>query len=89
MAMIAIEEQRLCRQQGDKVSGTMNMVSAAIKVMQYQQKFENEDPSNADSNAQAETLRLMLDAMWASNALDIQTTVSKVCQTVCHTSDVF
>jgi hypothetical protein len=60
----------------------MNMVSAAYKVMQHQQKFEDEDPAAADGNAQAEALRLMLDAMWAANALDIQTIVSKVCQTV-------
>jgi hypothetical protein len=75
-------EWLLSRQQGDKFNGTMNMVSAAYKVMQHQQKFEDEDPAAADGNAQAEALRLMLDAMWAANALDIQTIVSKVCQTV-------
>lgn len=59
-----------------------SMMSAAVKVMQHQQQLENEDPANSDGSAQAEQLRLMLDAMWASNALDIQTTVARACQLV-------
>ena len=57
------------------------MMSAAVKVMQHQQQFESEDPEQ-EGAAQAEQLRLMLDAMWASNALDIQTTVSRACREV-------
>ena len=61
----------------------MNMVSAAVKVMQHAEQFKDADPHNGgDAGAHAEQLRLMLDAMWASNALDIQQTVAKVCQLV-------
>jgi hypothetical protein len=60
-----------------------SMMSAAVKVMQHQQQLEKDDPATSDGSAQAEQLRLMLDAMWASNALDIQTTVARACQLVC------
>ena len=56
-------------------------MTAAVKVMQHQQQLE-ESAAEPDGNAQAEQLRLMLDAMWASNALDIQTTVTRACQLV-------
>ena len=60
----------------------MAMMSAAMKVMQHQQQLEKHDAVKADATAHAEQLRLMLDAMWASNALDIQTTVTTVCHKV-------
>lgn len=61
----------------------MQLVSATLKVMQHNEQFKDVDPQNGgDAGAHAEQLRLMLDAMWASNALDIQQTVSKVCQQV-------
>ena len=77
-------QQRVCgcRQQKDKIGGTFQMVNSAVKVMQHAQQFEKQDPEGSDAGAQAEQLRLMLDAMWAGNALDIQTTVSRACHQV-------
>jgi X-domain of DnaJ-containing len=72
---------RACRQQRDKIGGTFGVMSAAVKVMQHQQQAEKAG-EDGNPEAQAEQLRLMLDAMWASNALDIQTTVSRVCHEV-------
>lgn len=55
-----------------------------MKVMQHQKAAEkNEDPVEA-GESQKEQLRLMLDAMWATNALDIQNTVAKACSLVRH-----
>ena len=78
------EEIAVRRQQRDRIGGTFSMMSAAMKVMQHQQQLEamGQNPEEVDVEAQAEQLRLMLDAMWASNALDIQTTVTRVCQQV-------
>jgi hypothetical protein len=55
-----------------------------MKVMQHQKTVEkNADLANA-GESQKEQLKLMLDAMWATNALDIQNTVAKACAMVCH-----
>jgi X-domain of DnaJ-containing len=86
-----------CRQQGDKIGSTFSAVSAAIKVMNHQSQLEkleldkkekqegetDEQQLDREAQAQAESLRLMLDAMWASNAVDIQATVSRACNQVC------
>lgn len=50
--------------------------------MSYQKQLEKNMASTESPEAQAEQLRLMLDAMWASNALDIQSTVAKACSQV-------
>lgn len=71
------------RQQGSKIGSTWSAVSAAMKVMSYQKQLEKDMASTDSPEAQAEQLRLMLDAMWASNALDIQSTVAKACSQVC------
>ena len=58
-------------------------MSAAYKVMQYQKQLEKDlEAASSSDVANKEQLRLMLDAMWASNALDIQNTVSKACSMV-------
>eukprot|EP00892_Ulva_mutabilis_P006219 jgi/Ulvmu1/396/UM001_0403.1 len=67
------------KQQGSKIGSTWSAVSAAMKVMSYQKQLEKDMASTDSPEAQAEQLRLMLDAMWASNALDIQSTVAKAC----------
>lgn len=72
----------LCRQQGSKIGSTWSAVSAAMKVMSYQNQLEKNMATSETPEAQAEQLRLMLDAMWASNALDIQSTVAKACSQV-------
>lgn len=76
--------QLSCRQQGSKLGSTWSAVSAAMKVMSYQKQLEKNMASTESPEAQAEQLRLMLDAMWASNALDIQSTVAKACSQVCR-----
>lgn len=53
-----------------------------MKVMQHQKNVEkNAELANA-GESQKEQLKLMLDAMWATNALDIQNTVAKACALV-------
>lgn len=58
------------------------MISAAVKAQQYQEQLARGGAETQDPVKQAEQLRLMLDMMWASNALDIQQTVTRVCQLV-------
>lgn len=58
------------------------MISAAVKAQQYQEQLSRGGAETQDPVKQAEQLRLMLDMMWASNALDIQQTVTRVCQLV-------
>jgi X-domain of DnaJ-containing len=84
-----------CRQQGDKIGSTFSAVSAAVKVINHQSQLEkleleksqqegmtSAQQAEREAAHQAESLRLMLDAMWASNAVDIQATVSRACNQV-------
>lgn len=82
--LAVLRELVCCRQQGSKIGSTWSAVSAAMKVMAYQKQLEKDMASTDSPEAQAEQLRLMLDAMWASNALDIQSTVAKACSQVCN-----
>jgi hypothetical protein len=82
--VVSFNARSLCRQQGNKIGSTWSAVSAAYKLMQHQKQLEKdlEAASTSSDVANKEQMRLMLDAMWASNALDIQNTVSKACTLV-------
>ena len=72
----------LCRQQGSKIGSTWSALSTAMKVMQHQKAVEKNAELAEAGESQKEQLKLMLDAMWATNALDIQNTVAKACSMV-------
>lgn len=72
----------MCRQQGSKIGSTWSALSTAMKVMQHQKAVEKNAELAETGESQKEQLKLMLDAMWATNALDIQNTVAKACSMV-------